>query len=142
MPLTTESRMVKVESLYDLLNEKNQQFSIADEAISIDISYGYQQVQQESLIKSKFIKEGQIEIVINLWVHMLSKILWKSVKDRKDRSVYFDKFFSNYSLVYDHATKGFSATCTTRNGRIMKCFLVDVKRMKKSERGSFATLKL
>ena len=51
MPLTTESRMVKVESLYDLLNEKNQQFSIADEAISIDISYGYQQVQQESLIK-------------------------------------------------------------------------------------------
>ena len=142
MPLTTESRMVKVESLYDLLNEKNQQFSIADEAISIDISYGYQQVQQESLIKPKFFKEGQIEIVINLWVHMLSKILWKSVKDRKDRSVYFDKFFSNYPLVYDHATKGFSATCTTRNGRIMKCFLVDVKRMKKSERGSFATLKL
>ena len=80
--------------------------------------------------------------MINLWVHMLWKILWKSVKDKKDRSVYFDNFFSNYFLVYDLATKGFSATCTMRNGRIMKCSLVDVKKIKKSERGSFATLKL
>ena len=59
MPLTTESRMVKVESLYDLLNDKIQQFSIADEVISIDVSYGYQQVQQESVINQNLSRKDK-----------------------------------------------------------------------------------
>ena len=34
-------------------------------------------MQQESLIKSKFIKEGQIKVVMKLRVYVLSKMLWK-----------------------------------------------------------------
>ena len=58
-------------------------------------------------------------------------------KNPKDHSVYFDNFFSSYSLICDLATKGFRATGTMRNDRIMKCPLVDVKKMNKNERGSF-----
>ena len=42
-----------------------------------------------------------------------------------------------YSLICDLATKGFRGTGTMRNDRIMKCSLVDVKKMKKNKRGSF-----
>ena len=55
-------------------------------------------------------------------------MLWKFIKI---------KFFSSYSLIYDLATKGFRATGTIKNDRIMKCPLVDAKKMKKNERGSF-----
>ena len=55
-------------------------------------------------------------------------MLWKFVKI---------KFFSSYSLICDLATKGFRATGTVRNDRIMKCPLVDDKKMQKNERGSF-----
>ena len=58
-------------------------------------------------------------------------------KNPKDHSVYFDNFFSSYSLICDLATKGFRATGTMRNDRIMKCPLIDVKKMNKNERGSF-----
>ena len=51
--------MVKVESLYDLLNDKIQQFSIADEVISIDVNYGYQQVQQESVINQNLSRKDK-----------------------------------------------------------------------------------
>ena len=58
-------------------------------------------------------------------------------KNPKDHNVYFDKFFSSHSLICDLATKGFRAIGTMRNDRIMKCPLVNVKKMKKNERGSF-----
>ena len=40
-------------------------------------------------------------------------------------------------MICDLATKGFRATGTMRNDRIMKCPVVDVKKMKKNERVSF-----
>ena len=40
-------------------------------------------------------------------------------------------------MISDLGTKGFRATGTIRNDRIMMCPLVDVKKMKKNERGSF-----
>ena len=76
-------------------------------------------MQKESLIKLKFVKEGQIKVAINLCVNILSKMLWKFIKI---------KFFSSYSLIYDLATKGFRATGTIKNDRIMKCPLVDAKK--------------
>ena len=41
------------------------------------------------------------------------------------------------TLICDLATKGFRATDTMRNDRIMKCPLIDVKKMKKNKGGSF-----
>ena len=41
------------------------------------------------------------------------------------------------TLICDLATKGFRATNTMRNDRIMKCPLIDIKKMKKNEGGSF-----
>ena len=58
-------------------------------------------------------------------------------KNPQDHSVYFDNFFSSYSLISALATKRFRATRTMRNDRIMKFPLVDVKKMKKSEGGCF-----
>ena len=39
----------------------------------------------------------------------------------KDHSVFFNNFFSSYQLITDLGTKGFRATGTMRNDRIMKC---------------------
>ena len=58
-------------------------------------------------------------------------------KNPKDHSDHFDNFFSSCSLICDLATKGLRATGTMRNDRIMKCPLVDVKKTKENERGSF-----
>ena len=94
-------------------------------------------MQQDFLIKLKFIKEGQINIVVNLWVHVLSKMLWKFVKIQTITVLTSTTSFSSSSLICDFAAKGFRATGTMRNDRIMKFPLVDVKEMKKNERGSF-----
>ena len=51
----------------------------------------------------------------------------------RDHGVYFDNFFSSYSLICDLATKGFRATDTMIHDRIMKCPLVDVKKMQKNK---------
>ena len=48
-------------------------------------------------------------------------------KNPKDHSVYFDNFFSSYSLICKFATKGFTATGAIRNDT--KCRLVDVKKL-------------
>ena len=73
---------------------------------------------------------------MNLWVHVLSKMLWKFVKTKRSQR-YFGNFFSSYSLICDLGTKGFRATGTIRNDRIMKCPLVDVKKNEEKTEGSF-----
>ena len=82
-------------------------------------------------------KEGEIKARIILCVHELSKMLLEISKNLKDYSVYFDNIISSYSLIFNLATKGFRATGTMRNYRIMKCPLVDDKTMKKNKRGFF-----
>ena len=67
-------------------------------------------------------------------------------KNPKDHSVYFNNFFSSYSLICDLATEGFGATDTMRNDRVMKCPLFDAK-WRKTKRdllisGKMATLEL
>ena len=75
--------------------------------------------------------------MINLLHTRVVKNALENCKNPKDHSVYFDNFFSSYSLICDLATKGFRTTGTMRNDRIMKCPSVDVRKMKKHERGSF-----
>ena len=71
-----------------------------------------------------------------LGTHVVKNAL-KIYKNPKDHSVYFGNFFSSYSLICKLATKGFTATDTIGNDRIMKCCLVDIKKLKKNKRGSF-----
>ena len=75
--------------------------------------------------------------MINLLRTRVVKNALENCKNPKDHSVYFDNFFSSYSLIYDLATKGFISAGTMRNDRKMKCPLVDVKKMKKRDRGSY-----
>ena len=153
--------MAKVEPLYDLLNKKIQQFGIVHEDLSIDESmvpyYGRHSCKQ-------FIRAKPIRFGYKLWVlagatglpYKIEIYQGKSTGDTdeplgtrvvkkaleicenpKDHSVFFDNFFSSYQLITDLGIKGFRATDTMRNDRIMKCPLIDVKVMKKKERGSF-----
>ena len=54
-----------------------------------------------------------------------------------NHSVYFEYFFSSYQLLSEFDKKGFWATGTMRKIRGMKCPLVDIKQMKRKERGSY-----
>ena len=64
-------------------------------------------------------------------VHVLSKVLRKFLKIQKIKAFTSPTLLQAIHLC-DLATKGFRATGTTRNDRIMKCPLVDVKTMKKN----------
>ena len=91
-------------------------------------------MQQESLIKLKFIKVGQSSGE-PLGTHVLKNYL-EICKNPKHHRVYFENLFSSYLLICGLATKGFMATGLMRNDRIMNCLLVDVKKMRQNERGS------
>ena len=153
----SESRMAKVEPLYDLLNKKIQQFGIVHEDLSIDESivsyYGRHSCKQ-------FIRAKPIRFGYKLWVlasatglpykieiyqgkstgdtdeSIGTRVVKKALEiceNSKDHSVFFDNFFSSYQFITDLGTKGFRATGTMRNDRIMK----NKEIMKKKERGSF-----
>ena len=157
----SESRMAQVEPIYDLLNKKIQQFGIVHEDLSIDESmvpyYGRHSCKQ-------FIRAKPIRFGYKLWVlasatglpykieiyqgkstgdadePLGTRVVTKALEiceNPKDHSVFFDNFFSSYQLITDLGTKGFRATGTMRSDRIMKYPLIDVKVMKKKERGSF-----
>ena len=157
----SESRMAKVEPLYDLLNKKIQQFGIVQEDLSIDesiVSY-YSRHSCKQFIRAKPIRFGyklwvlasatgfpyKIEIYQgkstgdtdeSLGTRVVKKAL-EICENPKDHSVFFDNFYSSYQFITDLGTKGFRATDTMKNDRITKCPLIDVKVMKKKERGSF-----
>ena len=59
------------------------------------------------------------------------------VKNALDHSVYFDNFFSSYSLICDLVTKRFRSTDTMRNNRIMNFPLADVKKNEEKRKGTF-----
>ena len=134
----SESPMAKAKPLYDLLNEKIQQFGIAHEDLSIGESmvpyYGSHSCKQ-------FLRAKPIRFGYKLWVSasatgvpykikiyqgrtnqgsdepLGTRVVKNSLeiyKNPKDHSVYFD-FFLSYSLICDLATKGFRATGTMRN---------------------------
>ena len=123
--------MAKVEPLYDLLNKKVLQFGIAHKYFSLDKSmvpyYGRHSCKQ-------FIGAKPIRFGYKLWVlasaaRVLYKIeicqgrknqgsdeplgtcvlknALKICKNPKDHSIYFENFFSSYSLICDLATTGF-----------------------------------
>ena len=149
--------MAKVEPLYDLLNKKIPQFGLAHEDLSIDestvlttavihVSNSYVQSQFVSDMLWVLASATGVPYKIEIYQGMTNqgsdealgtraaKNALEICKNPKDHSVYFDNFFSSYSLICDLTTKGFRATGTMRNDRIMKCPLVDVKKMKKNKR--------
>ena len=124
--------------------QKKQQFGIAHEDLSIDQSmvpyYGCHSCKQ-------FIRAKPIRFGYELWVlasatgvpykieiyeertsqgsdeplgTRVVKNALEICKNPKDHSVYFDNFFSSYSLICDLATKRVRATGTMRNDTIMK----------------------
>ena len=154
----SKSRMVKVEPLCDLMNKNIQQFRTAHDDLSIGESmvlyYGCHSCKQ--FIRAKPIRFGyklwvlvsatgvpyKIEIFQGrtnqgsdetLGIRVVKNGL-EFCKNPKVHRVFFDNFFSSYSLICDLAIMGFSATATMRNYRTMNCPLVDVK---KNKRGSF-----
>ena len=157
----SDSRMAKVEPLYNLLNEKLQANGIFYKNLSIDESmvpyYGRHSCKQ-------FIRAKPIQFGYKLWVlasdtgipFNIKIYSGKSENDTDEplgtrvvknalavcehpnrHSVFFNNFFSSYQLFSDLHDQGFSATGTLRKDRVMKCPLTDVKEMKKNERGSY-----
>ena len=153
--------MDKVESLHNPLNQKIQDYGIFHEDLSIDESmgpyYGCHSCKQ-------FIRAKPIRSVYKLWVlasatglpYDVEMYAGKSVNDTgeplgtrvvknalevcerpSNHIVYFDNFFSSYQLLSDLDKKGFRATGTMRKDRVMKCSLIDMKQMKRKERGSY-----
>ena len=119
----SESRMAKVEPLYDLLN-KNYKLLVL--AIATGVPYKIEIYQGRT-------NPGSDE---SLGTRVV-KNAWEICKNPKDHNVNFDNFFSSYSPICGVTTKDFRAIDTMRNDWIMKCPLVDVKKMKINERGSF-----
>ena len=144
--------MAKVEPLYDLLNKKIQQFGIAHENLSInELTVPYYDCHSSK----QFLHAKPIRFRYKLWVlnsatgfpykieiyqgrinqcsdeslgtHVVKNAL-EICRNPKNHIVYFNNFFSSYSLICDLATKGFRATGTMRNDRIMKCPLFNVKK--------------
>ena len=70
-----------------------------------------------------------------LGTHVVRNTL-KVCQQPNTHSVYFDNFFSSYHLLVYLNQVGFRAPGTMRKDHIMKCPLMDVKDMKKKERGS------
>ena len=156
-----DNRSLSKSRMCDFLNKNIQQFGTTHDDLSIDESmvlyYGCHSCKQ-------FIRAKPIRFGYKLWVLVCAtgvpykieifqertnqgsdetlgirvvKNGLEICKNLKDHRVFFDNFFSSYSLICDLAIMGFNATATMRNYRTMNCPLGDVKEMKKNKRGSF-----
>lgn len=72
----------------------------------------------------------------SLGARVVQKML-SVVVDPLKYNVFFDNFFTSLNLLEDLADKGFRASGTIRENRLMKCPIQDSKTMAKNPRGSF-----
>ena len=59
------------------------------------------------------------------------------VVNKDSHVIFFDNFFSSYTLMADLAKQGFRACGTVRENRTRKCPLLTKKEMEKKDRGSY-----
>ena len=157
----SDSRMTKVEPLHNLLNQKLQAYGIFHEDLSIDESmvlhYGCHSCKQ--IIRAKPIRFGckfwvlasAIGLPYNVEIYAgksandtdeslgtrVVKNAFEVSECQSNHSVYFDNFFSNYQLLSDFDKKVFRAIGIMRKDCVMKFPLIDMKQMKRKERGSY-----
>ena len=156
-----EARMAKVKPLYNILNGKLNMFGVVHEDLSIDepmvpyfgrhsckqfirakpIRFGYKMWTLASATGFPYhvtIYEGKSKDATKepLGTRVVQEAL-EICTSPQLHSVYFDNFFTSYQLLLDLDKAGFRATGTMRKDRAMKCPLEGVKKMKKSDRGSY-----
>ena len=131
-----DSCMAKVAPLHDLLNEKVQSFGVVHEDLSIDESmvpyFGRHSCKQ-------FIMAKPIWFGYKLWVLASATGLPYHVEIYEGKTDESDDPLGTCvvkNALYLNQV-GFRATGTMRKNRIIKCPLMDVKDMKKKERGSY-----
>ena len=158
----TESRVAKVKPLYDQLNQSLMQFGIFDQRLSIDESvvpyYGHHGAKM--FIRGKPIRFGykiwmltsqdgypyQADIYcgksssrppgVPLGEHVVMEFA-ELIADKSCHELYFDNFFSSYSLISKLRQMNLKATGTVREGRTGTAPLKGKKHFDKKDRGEY-----
>ncbi|NJL78205.1 MAG: hypothetical protein HC917_04035, partial [Richelia sp. SM2_1_7] len=156
-----QSKVAKVKPVYDRLNRALMQFGVFEQKLSIDESmvpyYGHHGAKM--FIRGKPIRFGykiwmlcsydgypfQASIYcgksdrpenIGLGEHVVLKLV-DTVPDKRQHIVFFDNFFSSYSLMCQLRDIEMRATGTAREGRIGTAEIPNKRYFKKSERGKY-----
>ena len=156
-------KIAKIRPLYDHVNRVLEQFGPYERALSIDEQmvpyYGHHSCKM--FIKGKPIRFGfknwvlatssgypvKIEMYsgkgedtegskIGLGPGVVLRLL-RSVGNPACHTIYFDNFFTSYDLMSMLIEKGFRATGTARDNRLLKCPLPDSKTIDKAKRGTY-----
>ena len=155
------SRVAKVKPLYDGLNKSLMQFGVFDNKLSIDESmvpyYGHHGAKM--FIRGKPIRFGykiwmlcsadgypyQAIIYcgkadrpehVGLGEHVVTSLA-HCIANKEQHKLYFDNFFTSYSLLSKLRDDGVKATGTVRDGRLGGASLPDKKEFRKMPRGSY-----
>lgn len=159
----TADKMFKVRPLADILMKKFLQWGVFHQDLSIDESmvkyFGRHPSKQ--FIRGKPVRFGYKNWMVTssdgycyaydlycgkseganitepLGSRVVKLLLHKLETNPKDHVVYFDNFFTSYSLLRDLRQVGYRATGTVREGRTMKCPILSVKDMKKKNRADY-----
>ena len=155
------SKVAKVQPLYDRLNAALMQFGVFDGRLSIDESmvpyYGHHSAKM-------FIRGKPIRFGYKVWMlcssdgypYQASVYCGKSdrpenrglgehvvlqfaslIPDKTKHQLYFDNFFTSYSLLNQLREQGTRTTGTVREGRLSTARLSDKRKFGKMERGKF-----
>ena len=155
------TKVAKIQPLYDGLNNSLLKFGVFDHMLSTDESmvpyYGHHSAKM--FIRGKPIRFGykiwmlcssdgypyQAVIYcgksdrpdqVSLGEHVVTR-LSNVISDKSQHELYFDNFFTSYSLLFTLKHDGLKATGTVRDGRLGGACLSDKKKFKKQERGSY-----
>lgn len=159
--LQKEDKFAKVRPLFDLLNERFLQFGIFSHNLSIDeqmvpyfgrhsakmfirgkpVRFGFKiwcLTSSAGYLYKCFPYGGKLKENPQLGLGAQTVIdLLQVVKSPNNHKVYFDNFFTSYSLLSLLDEKGFYATGTIRENRTAKCLLETTKQIAKRDRGWF-----
>ena len=154
------SKVAKVETLFNMLREQCQQFGVFDEFLSVDESM----IPYKGLHSARqFMRSKPVRFGLKMWMlcgstgypynfeiytgkeanrkeplgeYVVNKML-TAVSDVECHVLFFDNFFTSHRLIANLATKGIRACGTVRENRTDRCPLKPSKLIQKEERGSY-----
>lgn len=160
--LNKDDKFSKLTPIFDIINRKNIQFGIFADSLSIDeemvpyfgrhsckmfirgkpVRFGFKLwcLCSDTGYLFKFIPYGGKSEKTNPTVALGTRVvleLLSVVENPEHHRIFFDNFFTSYSLFVSLREKGFFATGTVRENRTAKCPVEDSKKIAKKERGFY-----
>lgn len=163
--LDKSDKFSKVSPIFNLMNEKFQQFGIFTKHLSIceqmvpyfgrhsckmfikgkpvrfgfkywcicsSDGYLYKFIPYAGKSTKDYVGKEKIGLETQVVINLMSV-----VTKPNEHQIYFDHFFTNYDLMVRLNKMGIYATGTIRDNRTNQCPLMDIKQMKKTEKGTF-----